>query len=242
MSAANLVRIRDNQRRSRARRKEHLQDTEKRLRELERAGIEVSSDIQKAARKVVDENCQLRSLLRLRGVTDAEIDEHLRRSVNGSEEIAPSPHLLVTGHSVKLLSFTKHTSNAITPVPSRPYDVLSQKATAFTPISGTTEETPNHAPPQPETPAADYSVAIRHIDNSNPPEIHLQSTTTQHQQPTEPIRPPSKIDNTTSCLLAANILAGMSAKSAEEVSAELGCYPGTDCAVDNVTLFQIMDR
>ncbi|KAH7394911.1 hypothetical protein DE146DRAFT_678726 [Phaeosphaeria sp. MPI-PUGE-AT-0046c] len=71
--AQNLARIRDNQRRSRARRKEYLQEIEAKLRSCEQIGIEASSEIQTAARKVIDENRALRSLLHQRGVSESEI-------------------------------------------------------------------------------------------------------------------------------------------------------------------------
>jgi hypothetical protein len=70
----NLARIRDNQRRSRARRKEYLQDLEERFRNCEQMGVEASAEIQAAARRVVDENKRLRALLKQRGLSDADID------------------------------------------------------------------------------------------------------------------------------------------------------------------------
>jgi hypothetical protein len=72
---AKLARIRDNQRRSRKRRREYLQELEEKYRECERAGVEASALVQAAARKVLDENRRLRALLKSRGVSDAEIDE-----------------------------------------------------------------------------------------------------------------------------------------------------------------------
>lgn len=71
---ANLARIRDNQRRSRARRKEYLQELETKYRSCEAVGAEASAEIQAAARKVLDENKRLRRLLRQQGFSDAEID------------------------------------------------------------------------------------------------------------------------------------------------------------------------
>jgi len=77
---ANLARIRDNQRRSRARRKEYLQELEARLRQCELQGIEASAEIQVAARKVADENKRLRGLLAQHGIGDDSIEAHLRTS------------------------------------------------------------------------------------------------------------------------------------------------------------------
>ncbi len=66
--------MRDNQRRSRARRKEYLSEVESRLRECEQKGVAASSEIQAAARKVAEENLRLRVLLVKRGVSESEIN------------------------------------------------------------------------------------------------------------------------------------------------------------------------
>lgn len=60
---ANAIRIRNNQRRSRARRKEYAQELEGRLREYELKGVKVAQEIQDAAKAVVEENRQLRKVL-----------------------------------------------------------------------------------------------------------------------------------------------------------------------------------
>jgi len=80
---ANLARIRDNQRRSRARKKEYLQELESRLRQCELQGIEASSEIQGAARKVAEENKKLRALLSQQGVREDSIEVYLQTSSTG---------------------------------------------------------------------------------------------------------------------------------------------------------------
>merc|ERR1712093_711636 len=72
--------IRDNQRRSRARRKEYLQELESRLRQCELQGVEASSEIQSAARRVAEENKKLRALLAQHGVRDESIEVYLQTS------------------------------------------------------------------------------------------------------------------------------------------------------------------
>ncbi|KAI9167080.1 hypothetical protein HJFPF1_03200 [Paramyrothecium foliicola] len=74
---ANLARIRDNQRRSRARRREYVHELEQRLRSCELQGVEASAEVQAAARKVADENRRLRSLLNKHGVGDDLITQYL---------------------------------------------------------------------------------------------------------------------------------------------------------------------
>ncbi|OQE67737.1 hypothetical protein PENNAL_c0166G05686 [Penicillium nalgiovense] len=74
---ASSTRIRENQRRSRTRRKEYIQQLEQQLRSFERLGIAATQDVQKAGRKVAAENVSLRSLLMIHGVTKIQIEEYL---------------------------------------------------------------------------------------------------------------------------------------------------------------------
>ncbi|KUJ16208.1 uncharacterized protein LY89DRAFT_77292 [Mollisia scopiformis] len=98
---ANLARIRDNQRRSRARRKEYLQELEARLRQCELQGIEASSEIQMAARRVADENKKLRGLLAQHGVADDNIEAYLQTSPT-TDGMAGGPYTSSSG-AVQLL-------------------------------------------------------------------------------------------------------------------------------------------
>ncbi|KAJ6088234.1 hypothetical protein N7486_009495 [Penicillium sp. IBT 16267x] len=79
------ARIRENQRRSRTRRKEYIQQLEQRLSAFEKLGVEATQEVQKAGRKVATENDLLRSLLMLHGITKSQIEEYLesrRRPTN----------------------------------------------------------------------------------------------------------------------------------------------------------------
>lgn len=80
--------------RSRARRKEYIEELESRLRSWDRLGIEASTELQTAARKVLDENRKLRWLLTMRGVSEAEIAVVLGGSTDKpSDEISSAPAL-----------------------------------------------------------------------------------------------------------------------------------------------------
>lgn len=87
---ANLARIRDNQRRSRARRKEYLQELEARLRQCELQGIEASAEIQLAARRVADENKKLRILLGRHGVGDDVVETFLQSTASPDTALGSS--------------------------------------------------------------------------------------------------------------------------------------------------------
>jgi hypothetical protein len=77
---ASVLRIRENQRRSRNRRKELIEELQGRLNEYERRGVEATQDMQRAARKVAQENTRLRSLLARHGVSHEEVEVYLRSS------------------------------------------------------------------------------------------------------------------------------------------------------------------
>ncbi|KAF4976610.1 hypothetical protein FZEAL_6749 [Fusarium zealandicum] len=89
---ANLARIRDNQRRSRARRREYLQELEQRLRVYELQGVEASSEVQQAARRVAEENRQLRGLLNRHGISDDYISSYLHSGAPAQADPTPVPH------------------------------------------------------------------------------------------------------------------------------------------------------
>ena len=71
---------RDNQRRSRARHKEYVEDIKRKLLDLEERGVQATVEVQQAARKVAEENRLLRELLACKGVCQQEVDEFLRIS------------------------------------------------------------------------------------------------------------------------------------------------------------------
>jgi hypothetical protein len=72
-NSATLARIRENQRRSRARRKDYILDLETRLRQCEARGVTATAEIQEAARRVLVENRLLRKLLDTCGFGGNEI-------------------------------------------------------------------------------------------------------------------------------------------------------------------------
>ncbi|KAK1635183.1 hypothetical protein BDP81DRAFT_482240 [Colletotrichum phormii] len=77
-------RIRDNQRRSRARKKEYVQEIEQRLRQRQLQGVEASAEVQQAARRVADENHKLRQLLQHVGYGDEVVEQYIQTGKLGS--------------------------------------------------------------------------------------------------------------------------------------------------------------
>ncbi|KAL2208757.1 hypothetical protein CC79DRAFT_1366965 [Sarocladium strictum] len=95
---ADLARVRENQRRSRARRREYVTDLENRLRQCELLGIEASAEVALGARRVTEENRQLRELLHAHGVDDRHI-AHYVQNAHGSWEAAPGTIPPMAGES-----------------------------------------------------------------------------------------------------------------------------------------------
>ena len=63
-----------NQRKARARKKERVQELERKLREYESEGVKVSKEIQASAKLVAEENDNLRARLQSQGMRSQEID------------------------------------------------------------------------------------------------------------------------------------------------------------------------
>ncbi|KAH6607722.1 hypothetical protein Trco_004035 [Trichoderma cornu-damae] len=98
---ANLARIRDNQRRSRARRREYIAELEQRLRNFELEGVAASSEVQLAARRVAEENRQLRELLHKHGFQDEYISQFLLQQAGSTDP--GSGHRFSAGDPVQAL-------------------------------------------------------------------------------------------------------------------------------------------
>ena len=112
------IRIRENQKRSRARRKDLLDSLQKRVQDFELNGVRATQKMQQAARRVVQENERLRSLLALHGVLREEVDSYLRSFDESST--TNCPRVTNTRISVPCQNSTPETvsgpaSNAVPP-------------------------------------------------------------------------------------------------------------------------------
>lgn len=91
--------MRDNQRRSRARRREHLLELEHRIRTYELQGIEASSEVQQAARRVADENRLLRGIITRQGISDDYVASVLHYGVAPDPDPGPMSHFACSSPS-----------------------------------------------------------------------------------------------------------------------------------------------
>ena len=85
-----VLRNREHQRQSRARRREYISELESRIRKYEDEGSRITAEVQAAARKVAEENRNLRALLKAHGISTAVIDTYLS-STHQTLADAPSP-------------------------------------------------------------------------------------------------------------------------------------------------------
>ncbi|KAK8242387.1 hypothetical protein IWZ00DRAFT_547099 [Phyllosticta capitalensis] len=84
------IRLRENQRRSRASHKSYVAELQAKIAAYEQRGIQVSLALQQAARSVAQENRLLRELLALKGVEEGEVDGWVRkRAMAGDKLIVP---------------------------------------------------------------------------------------------------------------------------------------------------------
>ena len=228
-----LARIRDNQRRSRARRKEYIGEIETRLQECERHGSGASYEIQVAAKKVAQENKQLRELLIRNGVNNEEIDAHLRSSSNAllcEETRQANTCVAVRALEEKLSARINCGGRVLTAqMPkSRACDkgeaspISHQMASFGSPsfsdcgTSGETGRCSLNGPLQ-SLPLGSEQVKLGEISEDVVPNLN-------------------------DCTVAADIIITMAGGDSNSVKADLGCQPGVDCEVDNQLILSIMDR
>jgi len=175
---ANLARIRDNQRRSRVRRKAYLQELETKWRRCEQMGIEASTEMQLAARKVLDENKKLRILLNQKGVSNEEIDAMFTTSSTPS----PTPHdinsPLPNDTLTKLLSITHTPLPMSHPAPQllTPPSLGSVASLATTPIKCETFPViyaPSRGPDEQSRDSFEYELYTPSIDPSCLPDQNM---------------------------------------------------------------------
>lgn len=217
------IRVRENQRRLRARRKELIEDLQQRLREYEDREIQKTISVQIAARHVAIENAKLRELLISKGVSSQEIYEHLRRP-NGAAStplinttLDPTTHDFVNRHQIDQGDHDFHMLN----------NQISH---------------PLHE--QPARPVPMHAECWR-MDNA----FMMNATATKNQElPNTALdvdlhRRNDDMKLEMSCEAAASIIAGMRGNGDKEgARRDLGCAGNKYCNVRNIEVFQVMDR
>ncbi len=247
----NLNRIRNNQRRSRARRKEYLHELEAKLRKYESTGVEASIEIQASARLVAEENKRLRALLQSRGIMSQEIDTALGASRAGPGAPSKAEILEAKLSTKKPCSSNKSKIGGCSPQPDKSSHLQTpigaQDGTPKRPLPlmplMTSLQSPISLPASPALKSRLSSSSLTSSSTFSPGKSssHLGDKFSEASPDLSAEVSPG--NDTSSCTFAANIITSMRADvSAEDVKAELGCGAEAECKVDNSTFFTTMDR
>ncbi|EXM24533.1 hypothetical protein RAB80_005271 [Fusarium oxysporum f. sp. vasinfectum] len=224
---------RENQRRSRARQRELLDDLQNRVREFERRDCQATLEMQRVARAVAGENAALRGLLAAKGVSIEEVEAHVEAVRHGEKMVARTSVATVTPVSTP-------SSNA-SPV------VIASRPMPCSQPQGCAPVRENSNPPfaiqpkmySPPTPATTATTATSCTEESGC--CPRPQPASQPQQQPGPQQPKSldKIH----CMEAATILAQIRGQSdMSQARAVLGCAEGETCMVRNTDLLNLMDE
>ena len=246
---APAVRIRENQRRARARRKELIDDLKSRTRDYEMRGVMATVQVQEAARKVLLENRRLRALLVEKGVPTAEIEAFLHGYDHDSSFTValptPEPADIIDTQSQATLSVdiqqpvemhASDTTNQLVSaasLPAVPMDIgfesasQADKTGKFVGSSSDMELLGPSEQGEKDLGRGSPSL-LEHVSDCYCPEMEPVPGQTQSSE--------------TECSVAANILAGFRGHGdAEQARAELGCPDTTQCSITNAALLHALD-
>lgn len=224
----NATRVRDNQRRSRARQKDYIRELEAKVQNYERLGVQASSQIQAAARSVLEENQRLRALLMSRDEGSVMTDERVALEKQAGPQM-PGVKVLQTMldkagccKTEKCCTSTAMQAKVSDNSPSSSCATIKKDPTPDTPQRYST-------PPAP--------VETKELDQTSSP---IQPPSDAH----DPVVGKEPNISSTSCALAVSMITGMRPSvTADEIHEALGCGPNKkDCKVENSKLFSALDQ
>jgi hypothetical protein len=243
-----------------------MHELEAKLRSYEQIGIEASSEIQYAARRVVEENRKLRSLLHERGVSEAEVaaalegtsDRHYKHTSTANRLHAMleprTNNSLTSSTSSPVPSYTRAASMS-RPVPSLPH--VTVPPSRPTTLSCNDSPSPTSVVSSMGTPPPTSYPAMLYTTPMKPSTVQIKSEHVQYDYPYEQAyssawayssdcnytAEPASYYNNASCVDAANIIRTMRPSLGPELEDDLG-YHTSDrhCFVNNATVFNMMDR
>lgn len=160
---------RDNQRRSRARRREYIEALQERVQQYERRGVEASLQMQQAAKAVALENQMLRGLLHARGVSQQEIDAYRWRFSRIGRE---TETVLGSDSSRRITTAKRRQSRSNTPAPSDDgfTEMVGSPRTTNASFSPPSAPPPSSAPPTAKPLEAVPIIAATSIPPTSDPE------------------------------------------------------------------------
>ncbi|KAG5744063.1 hypothetical protein H9Q69_005873 [Fusarium xylarioides] len=222
---------RENQRRSRARQRELLDDLQNRVREFERRDGQATLEMQRVARAVAGENAALRGLLAAKGVSAEEVEAHV-------EAVRHEEKMTMRTNVATVTPVSTPSSNA------SPVVIASRPMPCSQPHQGCVPMRENSNPPfaiqpkaySPPTPATTSTSCTEESGCCPRP----QPVSQLQQQPSP--QQPKSLDKI-HCMEAATILAQIRGQSdISQARAALGCAEGETCMVRNADLLNLMDE
>ncbi|KAJ5021078.1 hypothetical protein J3E73DRAFT_355498 [Bipolaris maydis] len=196
-------------------------DLRRRVQEYEIKGVAATQEMQRAARKVAEENSLLRSLLASRGVTHHEVEAYLR-------------------------SFNTTTTTPITtapyhhcPQPCTPYATCTNGASkdSSAPTTSQPQAQPRSEPQSIQRPAPAAHGCVASFDNVLIPLSCFCAPTPM------PKETPLDTGLLISCETAATIISEMRGDAdRSRIRASLGCVGDEECTVKNTRVLELMDE
>ncbi|KAK1637615.1 hypothetical protein BDP81DRAFT_211613 [Colletotrichum phormii] len=276
--SANAIRIRDNQRRSRARHKEFVDELQRKVQDYEKRGTQASLQMQKAARDVAfensrlaTENTRLRALLVSKGVSNGEVDAHLRSfddegskgspTASNTTTLAPilnTPILLepsptqlppLQEHFGKA-SFSSETENEHLASKRKFGDSLLPPVLTLTPTPDVQQSSPLDRLAVLADASLNRSSQTGSASNTvsepsrSPHPYHRRSETPPRPLESHQQPPPAASPLEMSCNAAARIIADMQGQSDDRATRlALGCgAQDEECFVRNTSVFRMLDH
>lgn len=259
------IRIRDNQRRSRARHREFVETLQRKVQEYERQGVHATLEMQRAARDVAVENARLRSLLTQRGVSEDEIEGYLVSLKSGGESGFEARRLVGlgadgSGSSRRSISAASETSvpsarGSISPGPGSRPDRGSSGPMSLKHLINEDDPSTQGLPtlralePSPSSDAGALHPGYGSLLAPRHTEFHPFAAS----QPRSPasrdfgMSPPATFSAASSphempCNTAAQIIAGAQGHGDEQRARRaIGCQDSSECMVRNTTVFQALE-
>ncbi|KAN0078605.1 hypothetical protein V8E54_005118 [Elaphomyces granulatus] len=246
-TVAPAVRIRENQRRARARRKELIDDLKSRIRDYETQGVMATAQVQEAAQKVLLENRRLRALLAEKGVLTAEIEAFLHGHHYDASFIAALP----TPESANMIDTQSQVAPSVDlqqPAEVHASDAANQLVSAASPPAMPMDESASEAGKNDEFIGSSNDTELRSGEQSetdlgrgSPLPNLLGPVSDCYCPEIEPV-PGQAQSSETECSVAANILASVRGHGdVEQARAELGCPDTAQCSITNVALFHTLN-
>jgi len=234
------TRLRDNQRQSRARQKEFVQDLQRRLQAYERQGVQATLDMQRAARAVELENRLLRDLLAHHGVLHDQVGRFLRSRLDASDGttasalLSPGPRVSGTQQLSSPAANTKETYKSPCSSSQRPSS-LDSGVTGSGVVAASDAGVGAHVLHE-ELDAHDGE------EESGDGVASPESPASAETPTTRSDAVPAMSSMETLCEVAAAIVAEVQGHDDTGLAfAALGCDGAAGCTVENLRIFDVID-